>query len=128
MTFISTIIDLTNHTKAAYELASEILQTKDNEITYLEMHKKLGHKDFRLDNSNGSFRDLAKEFDIGFTDSKKVDTFPASIDVLLQLNRLRFQIENCGENTYVGFGPQGILKLREACCKRGVKMEIRLIE
>lgn len=126
MTFISTTIDLTKNPMAAYELASEIAQTQDSEIIYLEIHKKSGN--FKLDNAEGSFRGLAKRFDNGFEYPQKVDSFPAKIDVLLTLNRLRFQIEDCGENIYKGLGPNGVLALREACFKRGIKMKIELVD
>lgn len=44
-----------------------------------------------------------------------IDERPANIDVAVKISDEWFIAQACGSNYYLGFGPQGILRLREAC-------------
>ncbi len=113
--------DLTALSDNAYKLAKLVEGGHYTNIFYYEFHEEV--------NPDGIYNCLEglEEFQNRSTGTSEiffhegyVDEQPAVIHVALKVGDEWFIAKECGSNFYLGFGPRGILKLRDACVSRGV--------
>lgn len=111
--------DITRVTLAPYKLAESIKGGHYSNILYYEFHSYLDEQNPVFESSRlSSFQERSKGHYsnvIGYADD-----FEAVIDVAVKLGGQWFIIHECGANYYLGFGPQGILALRQACTDKNV--------
>lgn len=113
--------DLSMVTDSAYKLAHLINTGQYHNIFYYEFHQEVDPKTIiNCEQGLEAFIERAGDFNSIFISYYNVDEVPAKINVALKLGEEWFIVPNCGSNYYLGYGPTGILKLREACFKRNV--------
>ena len=112
-------IDLTAHPDAAYKLAEMINGKQYNNVLVYEFHEWLDPMNFD-DELVEEFSNRSYEFYDNFLAEGIVDETAAQISVVAKIAGEWFIAEDCGSNYYLGYGPHGILKLREACYKNGI--------
>ncbi|QNR23832.1 hypothetical protein [Croceimicrobium hydrocarbonivorans] len=113
--------DLSLVTDSAYNLASIINDGKYDNILYYEFHEKVeATKIINCLEGLESFTARSINYYKIFNSYGIVDEFPAIIHIAVKLADEWFIASDCGSNYYLGYGPSGILKLREACAKKNV--------
>lgn len=116
-------IDLSKHADSAYRIAELIDSSFYDNILVYEFHN---HVDGRFyDNYEvglESFRERSEEYYSSFIPQYLADGFAAIIGVAVKVSTEWIVIEDAGSNFYLGYGPGGIIELRKACHKRGVKI------
>ena len=118
---MTTYTDLSIITDNAYKLADLINGGHYNNILYYEFHEEVDPEAvFNCLEGLESFSERAEEFNIIFFSHGFVDELPATIHVAIKISDEWFIARDCGSNYYLGYGPTGILKLREACAKKNV--------
>lgn len=116
------IFDLTTKPDAAYKLASTISEISTNDIAIYEFHDEVNPEGIlNCESGHRLFREKTSEFFKRFISVglSTLDEFPANIHIAVRINDHWFLAEDCGSNYYMGYGPGGIFKLREAGCKKG---------
>ncbi|MEQ8477792.1 hypothetical protein [Fulvivirga sp.] len=113
--------DLSIISNNAYKLAELIENGHYNNIFYYEFHEEV--------NPEGIWNCLEglEEFQKRADDSYKiffsygyVDELPAVIHIAVNIADEWFIAKDCGSNYYLGFGPTGILRMRNACLNKGI--------
>jgi hypothetical protein len=113
--------DLTVFPNSAYKLADLIEGGHYHNIFYYEFHEEVDPINYyNCLEGLESFQERANDFYKIFISSGLVDDFPAVIHIALQIGNEWFISQECGSNFYLGYGPTGILKLREACAKKNI--------
>lgn len=113
--------DLTMKTYSAFDLAKIIEGGHYNNIFYYEFHNEISPEG--IDNcleGLDSFRQQSEDYYKIFIDKGYEDVFPAAISIAINISGNWYIAEGIGFNYYSGTGPRGILKLREACAKKGI--------
>ena len=118
--------DLSGIPDAAYEIAAMINSGNYNNILVYEFHEEVDStKIWNCEEGLEGFRERSKDsYAEGFFSLDYVDEFPATIHIVIKIANEWFIVERCGFNYYGGFGPTGILKLREVCLKKNIKIFI----
>ncbi len=105
----------------AYRLADLINGGHYNNILYYEFHEMVDRAGiFNCKEGMDVFSERSADFYKTFLSCGYVDKEPAIIHVAVKLADEWFIAQDCGSNYYVGYGPTGILKLREACANKNV--------
>ena len=118
---ITTYQDISIVTNNAYRLADLINGGHYNNILYYEFHEVVDSSEsFNRLEGLESFSECSANFYKIFLSYGYVDREPAIIHVAVKLAEEWFIAHNCGSNFYLGYGPRGILKLREACANKNV--------
>ena len=115
--------DLTTHQDAAYKLADMVNSQQYKNILVFEFHEIVDYADY--DNSREGleeFRNRSNNYYPIFLTGGLVDEEPANINIAIKIADEWFIVEDCGSNFYLGYGPTGMLKLREACFTNGVSI------
>lgn len=118
---MKTIEDISLITNNSYRIAEIITSDQYYNILYYEFHERVDPS--RIINcleGLESFIEHSKEFYNIFLSYGIVDENPANIHIAVKISNKWFIARDCGSNYYLGYGPTGILKLREACKKRNV--------
>jgi hypothetical protein len=113
--------DLTLIPESAYKLAELINGDHYNNIFYFEFHEEVGSSKILncLEGLN-EFQKRSQDFYKIFISPINVDEKPAIIHIVIKVADEWFISLDIGSNFYLGYGPSGILKLREACAKRNI--------
>lgn len=117
--------DLSLVSDAAYRLAELIDGHHYDNIIVYEFHEAINPAAaFNSESGLESFRERNYEKGIyqNFLTPGLIDDFPAIIHIAIKISSVWFFAEDCGSNYYLGFGPSGIIALREACHKNGVRI------
>lgn len=115
--------DLSYVPDSAYRLAELIDGEHYNNIIVYEFHEPINPASaFNSESGVESFRERNLEFYQNFITPLLIDNFPAIIHIAIKISSIWFFAEDCGSNYYLGFGPTGIIHLRDACHKKGVKI------
>lgn len=117
--------DLSLVSDAAYRLAELIDGHHYDNIIVYEFHEAINPSSaFNSESGLESFR--ARNLKMGiyknFLTSGLIDQFPAIIHIAIKISSVWFFSEDFGYNYSLGYGPSGIIKLREACHKNGVRI------
>lgn len=117
--------DLSDVYCTAYKLADLIKGGHYSNIFYYEIHEEVDPTGiYNCLEGLEAFQDRSKEyyniFIEMFTMHGWVDEFPATIHIALKIGDEWFLAKECGFNYYLGSGPTGILKLREACFNKKI--------
>jgi len=108
-------------TNNSYRLAELIDGGHYSNILYYEFHEIVDPTGiYNCLEGLESFSKLAEKFYDIFLSYEYVDEQPAIIHIAIKLADEWFIAHDCGSNYYLGYGPQGILKLREACSNRSI--------
>jgi hypothetical protein len=113
--------DLSFHADSAYKLAELINGGHYTNIFYYEFHEEVDPDGIYncLEGLEG-FKERAQDFNEIFICHGYIDELPARIHIALKVADEWFISHECGSNFYGGFGPTGIIKLREACAKNNI--------
>jgi len=113
--------DLSVITDNAYKLADLINGGHYSNIFYYEFHEEVDPTGIYncLEGLEG-FQKMAEGFDKIFISQGFVDELPANIHIALKVADEWFVAHDCGSNYYGGYGPSGILKIRESCATKSV--------
>ncbi len=108
--------DISLVTNNAYKLASFINGGNYNNILYYEFHETVNVSNISncLEGLK-AFANLSSNYYKIFLSNNYIDEEPATIHIAVKLANEWFIAHDCGSNYYLGYGPKGILKLREAC-------------
>lgn len=118
---MTTYHDLSIVTNNAYGLADLINGGNYNNILYYEFHEVVEPTGiFNCLDGLNAFSERSNDLYQIFLSNGYVDTEPAIIHVAVKLADEWFIARECGANFYLGYGPMGILKLREACANKKV--------
>jgi hypothetical protein len=118
---MTTYKDITLITNNAYKLAEFINDGNYNNILYYEFHEVVDQtRIFNCLEGLEEFSQRSNDFYKIFLSSGFVDEEPAIIHIAIKLADEWFIAHDCGSNYYLGYGPTGILKLREACAYKNV--------
>lgn len=113
--------DISIVTNNAYRLADIINSGNYNSILYYEFHEEVDPAGiFNCLEGLKSFSERSENFYKIFFSYGYVDELPAIIHVAVKIADEWFIARDCGSNYYLGYGPTGILKLREACANKNV--------
>lgn len=105
----------------AHILARLINGRHYNNILYYEFHEIVDPTNiYNCLEGLDAFSERSSEFYQIFLSHGYVDREPAIIHVAIKLADEWFIAHDCGSNYYLGNGPTGILKLREACAKNNI--------
>ena len=105
----------------AYRLADLINGGHYSNILYYEFHEVVDPTGiFNCLDGLDAFSERSADFYKIFLSYGYVDEEPAIIHVAVKLADEWFIAHDCGSNYYLGYGPTGILKLREACANKNV--------
>ena len=105
----------------AYRLAELINGGHYSNILYYEFHEVVDPTGiFNCLEGLDAFSERSAVFYKIFLSYGYVDEEPAIIHVAVKLADKWFIAHDCGSNYYLGYGPTGILKLREACANKNV--------
>lgn len=105
----------------AYRLADLINGGHYNNILYYEFHEVVDPTGiFNCLDGLKAFSERSKDIYKIFLSNGYVDDEPAIIHVAVKLAVEWFIAHDCASNYYLGYGPTGILKLREVCAKNNV--------
>ncbi|WP_276133071.1 hypothetical protein [Polluticoccus soli] len=116
------IFDLSAKPDAAYKLAETISEVLISDITIYEFHQEVNPEGIlNCENGHRLFREKTSNFYQRFVSFglSSLDEFPAIIHIAVKIGDQWFLAEDCGSNYYMGYGPGGIYRLREAACKKG---------
>lgn len=117
------ITDLSIEPSIAYIIARMIKMGYYNDVLLYEFHEEVEvNSHFNCLQGLDQFREIVSEFNSAFFQPSFVDSYPASIHLLMKLSNEWFIIHDCGANYYLGYGPQGIIELRKQCKFKGVKI------
>jgi len=113
--------DISLVTDNAYKLAESINGGHYNNILYYEFHEIVDPSGI-YDCLEGleDFRKCSNDYYKIFLSYDYIDNEPATIHVAIKLANEWFIAQDCGANYYLGYGPNGILKLREACANKNI--------
>lgn len=115
------IEDISTETDNAYRIADAINGGSYSNVLYYEFHEPVNPENiWNCFEGLESFQERSKNFYGIFFSSYLVDDIPANIHVVIRFSSTWFIAKNCGANYYGGYGPTGILKMREACAKQNV--------
>lgn len=118
---MTTYPDISLVTNNAYKLADLIKGRHYNNILYYEFHERVDRAGiFNCKEGMDVFSERSADFYKTFLSCGYVDKEPAIIHVVVKFADEWFIAHDCGSNYYVGYGPTGILKLREACANKNV--------
>lgn len=118
---MTTYTDLSIIGNNSYRLAELINGGHYNNILYYEFHEEVDStKIFNCLEGLESFSQRAEKFYKIFFSYRYVDEFPAIIHIAVKIADEWFIAHDCGSNYYLGNGPTGILKLREACANQNI--------
>lgn len=118
MTFYT---DLTIITDNAYKLADLISGGHYSNVFYYEFHEEVDPTGiYNCLEGLAGFQKKTEEYVKIFISQCFIDEVPANIHIALKVADEWFIAHDCGANYYGGYGPTGILKIREACAKHGV--------
>lgn len=118
---MTTYQDISLVTNNAYKLADLIKGGDYNNILYYEFHEMVDRAGiFNCKEGMDVFSERSADFYKIFLSYIYVDEEPAIIHVAVKLADEWFIAHDCGSNYYLGYGPTGILKLREACANKNV--------
>jgi hypothetical protein len=113
--------DISLVTNSAYKLADLISGGHYKNILYYEFHEEVDPTGiYNCLEGLESFSEIAEKFYKIFFSDGFVDGLPAIIHIAVKLSDEWFIARDCGSNYYLGYGPTGILKLREACANNHV--------
>ncbi|MEQ8473555.1 MAG: hypothetical protein RIC35_20325 [Marinoscillum sp.] len=113
--------DISIVTNNAYRLADIINGGNYNNILYYEFHEEVDPTGiFNCLEGLESFSKRSENFYKIFLSYGYVDELPAIIHLAVKMADEWFIARDCGSNYYFGYGPTGILKLREACANKNV--------
>lgn len=114
-------IDISPIPENAYKMA-EIIETGNyQDILYFEIHEEVNESEIaNCKEGLAAFQELAKEFNRGFLSYNQMDDLPADIHIAVKVAGEWYIAKDCGANYYLGYGPMGILKIREACSKKAI--------
>lgn len=116
-----TYTDLTIITDFCYKFAKLIEGGHYSNIFYYEFHDEVNALNiYNCLEGLEEFRERSEAYYNIFISYGWVDEMPATISVVLKVNDEWFFSKECGSNYYLGYGPSGILKLREACAKMNI--------
>lgn len=117
--------DISLISDSAYRFADLIDSNQYDNIIVYEFHEYIKPESaFNSESGLEAFRERNAKFYDNFFSSGIVDDAPANIHIAIRISSIWFFSEDCGSNYYLGFGPRGIIKLRESCSKNGVKIFI----
>lgn len=113
--------DISLATNNAYKLAGLINNGQYNNILYYEFHEVVDPAtNYNCLEGLEEFSKHSDKYYKIFLSQGYVDEEPAIIHIAVKLADEWFIAQNCGSNYYLGYGPRGILKLREACYNKNV--------
>lgn len=105
----------------AYKITDLINGGHYNNILYYEFHEVVDPTGiYNCAAGLDAFTERSNDFYNIFLADGYVDEEPAIIHVAVKLADEWFIAHDCGSNYYLGYGPTGILKLREACANNNV--------
>lgn len=108
--------DISTVPNNAYLLANLIRGGHYQNILYYEFHETVDPTAiFEYPKGLEAFRERSNDFYKICLSDGFLDQDPAIIHVALKLGSEWFLAHDCGANYYLGYGPAGILQLREAC-------------
>ena len=115
------IEDISLITDNSYRIAEIINGGQYNNILYYEFHEQVNpQKMHNCIEGLELFSERSNEYYKIFLSQGMVDENPAIIHIVVKLSNIWFIARDCGSNFYMGYGPTGILKLREACFNRNI--------
>mgnify|MGYP000439309574 CR=1 FL=1 len=118
---MTTYQDISTITNNAYRLADLITGGHYSNILYYEFHEVVDPTGiFNCLEGLKAFSERSEDFYKIFLSYGFVDEEPAIIHVAVKLANDWFIAHDCGSNYYLGYGPTGILKLREACASKNI--------
>ncbi len=118
---MQTYNDISTITNSSYKIAELINGGHYSNILYYEFHNYVEpDKIYYCLEGLEKFQNKSEKYYGIFMGHGFVDERPANIDIAVKISDEWFIAQNCGSNYYLGFGPQGILKLREACYTKKV--------
>lgn len=118
---MTTYNDISIITDNAYKLADLINGGHYSNIFYYEFHEEVDPTGIHNCKEGLEwFQEITQEYNKIFISDQWVDELPAVIHIALKVADQWFIAHDCGANYYGGYGPTGILKIREACLKRSV--------
>ncbi len=118
---MNTYQDISVISDNAYQLAEIINGGHYNNILYYEFHEIVDKTSlFNWENELEIFSNRSIDYYKIFLSYYNADDEPAIIHVALKLGDEWFVAHDCGSNFYNGYGPTGILKLREACANNNI--------
>ena len=113
--------DLTSIPESSYKLAELINGGHYSNIFYFEFHEAVDPSNiYNCQEGLNAFQERSQEFYKIFIKKMIVDENPAIIHIALKVGDVWFISQDCGSNFYLGFGPSGILKLRQACANKNI--------
>jgi len=116
-----TFTDLTIVSDCCYKLSELILSGHYNNIFYYEFHQEVDpESNYNSLEGLKAFTNRSQDFYEIFISTGWIDEFPARIHIALKVGDEWFIARDIGSNFYLGYGPTGILKLREACSKKKI--------
>ena len=118
---MTTYQDISLATNNAYRLAEIINGGQYDNILYYEFHEVVDPTGINncLEGLE-EFSERSNDFYKIFLSYGYVDEEPAIIHIAVKLAEEWFIAFDCGSNYYLGYGPTGILKLREACANKNI--------
>ena len=118
---MKTIEDISVITNNSYRIAEIINGGQYNNILYYEFHERVNPKGIHnCMEGLESFSEHSNDYYKIFLSNGFVDEEPAIIHIAVRISEKWFIARDCGSNYYLGYGPTGILKLREACTKKNI--------
>lgn len=116
------IEDISKVINNSYRIAEVINEGKYNDILYYEFHEYVNPEGiYNCLEGLDSFQERSQDFyKIFLSHGGFVDEEPSIIHVAVKVSDVWFIAKSCGYNYYSGYGPQGILNLREACAKNNI--------
>jgi len=118
---MKTIEDISVITNNSYRIAEIIDGNQYSNILYYEFHQRVNPQGIHnCIEGLKSFTERSNDYYKIFLSLGFVDEDPAIIHIAVKISDKWFIARDCGSNYYLGYGPIGILKLREACAKRNV--------
>ncbi|HET6244827.1 MAG: hypothetical protein H0V01_10730 [Bacteroidetes bacterium] len=113
--------DISIVTNNAYRLAELINGGCYTNILYYEFHEVVDPTGiYNCLEGLEAFSERSISFYKIFFSSGYIDVQPANIHIAVKLEDEWFIAHDCGSNYYLGYGPTGILKLREACANKNI--------
>ncbi len=115
------IKDISVITNNSYRIAEIINGGHYDNILYYEFHERVNPKGIHnCIEGLESFKERSNKYYKIFLSHGFVDEEPARINIAVKISDQWFIARDCGSNYYLGYGPRGILKLREACMNKNV--------
>lgn len=113
--------DISIVTDNAYKIAEAIKGEHYSDVLYYEFHEPVNPDGiFNCLEGLEHFKNASRKFNDFFLYHAFVDSFPAVIHIVIKVSNEWFVAQNCGANYYTGYGPCGIIKLREACSNKKI--------